>query len=103
MALTEMPWWETDDPLLRPRQAARLLGVSAKTVSRWAVSGKLEAQRTAGGHHRFRLSDVRRLAGLGYASSVVIPIADAQSFVSRPAASSGDGSPFVGGSNTYVR
>jgi excisionase family DNA binding protein len=54
--------WDPDDPLLRPRQAARLLGVEPRTVSNWARLGLLEARRTAGGHHRFRLSEVQRLA-----------------------------------------
>ena len=54
--------WDPDDPFLRPRQAARLLGVEPRTVSNWARLGTLEAHRTAGGHHRFRLSDVQRLA-----------------------------------------
>ena len=50
------------DPYLRPRQAARLLGVEPRTVSNWARHGLLRAQRTPGGHHRFRLSEVQRLA-----------------------------------------
>lgn len=54
--------WDPDDPFLRPRQAARLLGVEPRTVSNWARLGLLEAHRTAGGHHRFRLSEVQRLA-----------------------------------------
>ncbi|MBV9412077.1 MAG: helix-turn-helix domain-containing protein [Acidimicrobiia bacterium] len=54
--------WDPDDPFLRPRQAARLLGVEPRTVSNWARLGLLEAHRTTGGHHRFRLSDVQRLA-----------------------------------------
>lgn len=54
--------WDPDDPFLRPRQAARLLGVEPRTVSNWARDGVLEAHRTAGGHHRFRLSEVQRLA-----------------------------------------
>jgi len=54
--------WDPDDPFLRPRQAARLLGVEPRTVSNWARLGMVEAHRTSGGHHRFRLSDVQRLA-----------------------------------------
>jgi excisionase family DNA binding protein len=54
--------WDPEDPILRPRQAARLLGVAPRTVSQWARLGLLEAHRTAGGHHRFRLSNVRRFA-----------------------------------------
>jgi excisionase family DNA binding protein len=60
-AETEVPY-DPDDPLLRPRQAARLLGVDSRTVSHWARAGMLEAHRTAGGHHRFRLSNVLELA-----------------------------------------
>ena len=33
--------------------------MDAKTVSRWATSGKLASIRTPGGHRRFRESDVR--------------------------------------------
>jgi excisionase family DNA binding protein len=54
--------WDPDDPYLRPRQAARLLGVEPRTVTNWARLGVLEAHRTTGGHHRFRLSEVQRLA-----------------------------------------
>ncbi|MBV8980961.1 MAG: helix-turn-helix domain-containing protein [Acidimicrobiia bacterium] len=54
--------WDPLDPYLRPRQAARLLGVEPRTVSNWARHGLLEAHRTPGGHHRFRLSEVQRLA-----------------------------------------
>jgi excisionase family DNA binding protein len=54
--------WDPDDPFLRPRQAARILGVEPRTVSNWARLGLLEAHRTSGGHHRFRLSEVQRLA-----------------------------------------
>jgi len=54
--------WDPDDPFLRPRQAARILGVEPRTVSNWARLGLLEGHRTAGGHHRFRLSEVQRLA-----------------------------------------
>jgi excisionase family DNA binding protein len=54
--------YDPDDPMLRPRQAARLLGVDSRTVSQWARAGLLEAHRTDGGHHRFRLSDVLELA-----------------------------------------
>jgi len=54
--------YDPDDPLLRPRQAARLLGVEPRTVSGWARLGLLEAHRNAGGHHRFRLSTVLEFA-----------------------------------------
>ncbi|HUI48351.1 MAG TPA: BldC family transcriptional regulator [Acidimicrobiia bacterium] len=42
----------TDD-LLTPAEVARIFRVSPKTVTRWAVSGKIPAIRTLGGHRRF--------------------------------------------------
>ena len=54
--------FDPDDPILRPRQAARLLGVDRRTVTQWARLGLLEAHRTTGGHHRFRLSAVQEFA-----------------------------------------
>ena len=54
--------YDPDDPILRPRQAARLLGVDPRTVTQWARLGLLESHCTAGGHHRFRLSSVQQFA-----------------------------------------
>jgi excisionase family DNA binding protein len=54
--------YDPDDPLLRPRQAARLLGVDPRQVTQWARLGLLESHRTAGGHHRFRLSTIQEFA-----------------------------------------
>ena len=42
-------------------QAAQALGISTTTVRRWADDGRLGATRTAGGHRRFAVADVRRL------------------------------------------
>ena len=44
-------------------EAARMLGVSPKTVSRWAKEGKLPYRRTLGGHRRFPADGIRALAG----------------------------------------
>ncbi len=38
---------------LTPGQAARILGVSPKTVNRWANDGRLPCAVTLGGHRRF--------------------------------------------------
>ena len=43
---------------LTSKQAARLLGVSEASVKRWAEDGLLPAEKTAGGHRRFRPEDV---------------------------------------------
>jgi excisionase family DNA binding protein len=50
------------DDLLTVNEAAQILRVSATTVRNWASDGRLEEHRTAGGHRRFRASDVQRLA-----------------------------------------
>lgn len=56
-----------EDRLLKPAVVAAKFGVDAKTITRWAQAGKLTAIRTlggkngAGGHRRYRESDVNRL------------------------------------------
>lgn len=52
---------ETSDTLLYPAEVAALFGVSPRTVARWAREGKIPAVRTAGGHHRYRPTDVDAL------------------------------------------
>lgn len=48
-----------DQPaLLTPGQAATILGVDPKTVSRWAKAGKLASTRTLGNHRRYKEEDV---------------------------------------------
>lgn len=55
------------DDLLMPAEVARLFGISAKTVTRWARSGQLPAVRTLGGHRRYRRDVVEAaLAAGGY-------------------------------------
>lgn len=49
---------------LTPSQAARLLGVSAKTVDRWADSGRLSCLITFGRHRRFPLEEVMRVQAI---------------------------------------
>ena len=50
--------------LLTAAEVAELFRVSSKTVGRWGRSGALPLYRTIGGHHRYRLSDVRTFLGL---------------------------------------
>jgi putative resolvase len=40
-------------------QAARELGVSISTLRRWEAEGKIEAERTPGGHRRYDLAELR--------------------------------------------
>ncbi len=39
-------------PLLTPREAAHMLGISYPTIKQWILSGKLRTVPTPGGHHR---------------------------------------------------
>lgn len=53
--LTDM----TEEPeLLKPRDAAKLAGVLTDTLADWVRAGKLEAVFTAGGHRRYRRTDI---------------------------------------------
>ena len=51
----------TDVEYLKAADAARILHVSPKTVSRWAKEGRLPYLSTLGGHRRFPASEIDRL------------------------------------------
>lgn len=46
-------------PLLKPREAAAMLGISYPTVKQWILSGKLPTVQTPGGHHRIHPDALR--------------------------------------------
>ena len=50
-----------NDHLLTTSEVAALFAVDSKTVSRWAIAGKLSAIRTLGGHRRYRASQIHAL------------------------------------------
>lgn len=50
-------------PLLTPREAARMLGISYPTIKQWILSGKLKTTVTPGGHHRISQSALKPLLG----------------------------------------
>ena len=52
------------DRLVPIGEAARMLGVSRRTIRRWEARGILTCKRTPGGHRRVWLSDIKRLQGL---------------------------------------
>ena len=49
----------TGNPMLTPREAARLLGVSYPAIKQWILSGKLKTVQTPGGHHRIAQSTLK--------------------------------------------
>lgn len=52
-----------DTPCVGGRRAGDMLGVDERTILRWAEDGSLPvAYRTRGGHRRYRVGDVERLA-----------------------------------------
>ena len=61
---------QAQEPNMRPDtyittgEAARLLGVSPKTVTRWASEGRILHQLTLGGHRRYSLRAVLAIRDL---------------------------------------
>ena len=51
-----------DSAYLTPGHAARMLGVSPKTLNRWATDGRIPCAMTLGGHRRFRIDVIRSVA-----------------------------------------
>jgi len=47
--------------LLTSAEVARMFRVDPKTVTRWAITGRLGSIRTPGGHRRFRESEITAL------------------------------------------
>ncbi|WP_343805593.1 response regulator [Marinobacterium maritimum] len=52
----------SNQDLCTSRKAAELLGVTSRTVQLWADSGILQSWKTPGGHRRFSISAIERLA-----------------------------------------
>ena len=48
-----------DDELISVSKAAKMLGVHPDTLLNWDNLGKFKALRTAGGHRRYRISDIK--------------------------------------------
>jgi len=50
-----------ENGLVKISDAARMLGVTTKTLRLWEKSGAIKAVRTVGKHRRFKLDDIQRL------------------------------------------
>jgi molybdopterin-binding protein len=48
------------EELLRPRDAAVVLGISYASLKQWIYKGKLRTVKTAGGHHRIPQGEIDR-------------------------------------------
>ena len=46
--------------MLKPQDAARLMGVSYPTLKQWIYNGKVESIKTPGGHHRIPRTEIDR-------------------------------------------
>ena len=46
--------------LIRPREAATILGISYSTLKRWILGRQLRTVKTSGGHHRIPESELDR-------------------------------------------
>lgn len=57
--------YRPEDAVLTPGDVAVIFRVDPRTVSRWSNEGRLPSFRTAGGHRRFRRSDVDALIAAG--------------------------------------
>ncbi len=49
--------------MLKPQEAARLIGVSYPTLKQWIYTDKVRSVKTPGGHHRIPRSEVDRITG----------------------------------------
>ena len=62
MGMAELQNGSSNDIYIRTAEAARILRVSPKTVSRWAKEGKIPHVMTLGGHRRFPSTAIQELA-----------------------------------------
>lgn len=46
--------------MIKPRDAARMLGVSYPTLKQWVYKGKIRTMKTPGGHHRIPQGELDR-------------------------------------------
>lgn len=48
---------------LKPKDAAKLIGISYPTIKQWIYDGKIASVKTPGGHHRIPPKEIERLTG----------------------------------------
>ena len=70
----EQPGRAPEDKQLTLQAAAATLAITPSRLRRWADEGRIPAVRTAGGHRRFSLAAVRRLAAESGVRPTVRPV-----------------------------
>jgi excisionase family DNA binding protein len=70
----EQPAMVPEDKQITLQAAAATLAISPSRLRRWADEGRISSVRTAGGHRRFSLSAVRRLAAENGVRPTVRPV-----------------------------
>jgi len=53
----------SNDDMLSPGEAARMLGVATRTIADWDRRGLIHSVRTAGGHRRYLAREIYELLG----------------------------------------
>lgn len=48
---------------LKPKDAAKVIGISYPTIKKWIYEGKIESVKTPGGHYRILGKEIERLTG----------------------------------------
>lgn len=61
--------------LLKPKEAADMLGVSFPTIKQWIYNGKIRSVKTAGGHHRIPSEEVERILNAKKQTDKRVPLA----------------------------
>jgi excisionase family DNA binding protein len=50
-----------NDDVITPGEAAKMLGVDPKTLTRWANKNMIPSFRLPGGHRRYKLKDIEAI------------------------------------------
>ncbi len=61
---------------LKPKDAAKVIGISYPTIKQWIYDGKIESVKTPGGHHRIPPQEIERLTGTVLSSATANNAAD---------------------------
>ena len=52
------------DNHIAPKQAAKILGATTKTIQRWDKAGKIRCIRTPGGRRRIPINEIHKILGI---------------------------------------